>query len=48
MTKIRQNEKINHIYAYIAVVCSGIDKLRNQQEKPERAERIDASGQLAA
>lgn len=34
MTKIRQNEKINHIHAYIAVVCRGIFKLRNQQEKP--------------
>jgi len=34
MTKIRQNEKINHIHAYIAVVYRGIDKLRNQQEKP--------------
>jgi hypothetical protein len=34
MIKIRQNEKLNHIHAYIAVVCSDFDQLRNQQEKP--------------
>ena len=33
MIKIRQNEKINHIHIYIVVVCRGIYKLRNQQEK---------------
>jgi hypothetical protein len=43
MTKIRQDEKINHIHAYI-VVCLGIDKLRSQQEKPERVKRAYASG----
>jgi hypothetical protein len=34
MIKIRQNEKINHIHVYIAVVRCGIDKLRDQQENP--------------
>ena len=34
MTKIRQNEKNNHIRVYIAAVCRVVIKLRNQQEKP--------------